>query len=72
LLASRRDIDLDEHIIAEYQIQTTCFIHRGSISVALNAPILNAFWYSEGVQSRLHPVRGKGRSHLNQLRSPEK
>jgi hypothetical protein len=33
----------------------------------LKSPILDAFWYTESLQSRLHPVRGKGRSHLNQF-----
>ena len=35
--------------------------------IALNVPVESVFCYSEGLQFRLHPVRGKGRSHLNQL-----
>jgi hypothetical protein len=35
-----------------------------------NAPIQCGFWYINGVQCRLHPVRGEGISHLNQLQAP--
>jgi hypothetical protein len=38
---------------------------------ALNASTQRALWYIEVLQFRLHPVRGKGRSHLYQPASTD-
>src|SRR5229473_1754482 len=39
--------------------------------IGLNASTQRALWYIEVLQFRLHPVRGKGRSHLNQPASTD-
>jgi hypothetical protein len=44
---------------------------ESEINSALSASPQRALWYIEFLQFRLHPVRGKGRSHLNQPASTD-
>src|SRR5262249_32877957 len=57
--------------LPEAHYALTCATLSSMSGFSLKALIQGAFWYSGSLQSRLHPVRGKGRSHLNQFPDTE-